>query len=287
VKALFAGVAQALESPLIALELNLHRVMSRIFLIRGRRPYTCGCGSYRRIQLREHLAKKMPEGVFPRGWGRWLDERAVEYPWFFSRLPSGPGKLLDAGSVLNFDFVLSHERLGNKAISIFTLGPESENYCHRGISYVYGDLRECCYRDDHFDWIVSISTLEHVGMNNTIFYSSDDSKNECDPQSHLQALVELRRILKPNGVLYLTLPFGRPQLLGWLQVFDARMVRRVVEVFRPASVRESYFHYTNAGWQASSAEGCSDARYFDPSQRRNMETEIAAAEAVVCLELEK
>lgn len=286
-KALFAGVAQALESPLIALELNLHRLMSRIFLIHGHRPHTCGCGSYRRIQLRQHLSREMPDGVFPQGWGRWLDERAVEYPWFFSRLPPAPGKLLDAGSVLNFDYVLSHERLRNKAVSIFTLGPESENYCHRGISYVYGDLRECCYRDDYFDWIVSISTLEHVGMNNTLFYSSDASKNECDPESHLQALAELRRILKAKGVLYLTLPFGRPQNLGWLQIFDAVMVRRLLHVFQPASFREAYYRYTHAGWQSSSAEECCDALYFDPSRRGTMETEIAAAEAVVCLELVK
>jgi hypothetical protein len=88
-------------------------------------------------------------------------------------------------------------------------------------------------------------------------------------------------------VLYLTLPFGRPQNLGWLQIFDAVMVRKLLDVFQPASFREAYFLYTNAGWQASSPEECFDARYFDPSQRGTMETEIAAAEALVCLELVK
>jgi SAM-dependent methyltransferase len=272
---------------MIGLESNLRRLKSNIFVKHGRRPYARGYGSYRKVQLQEYLYKRLPDGELPEGWGLWLDERVVEYPWFFSRLPHVPGKLLDAGSVLNYDYVLSHERLKNKAISIFTLAPESENYCERGISYVYGDLRESCFRDGHFDWIVSISTLEHVGMNNTLFYTPDSSKNECDPESHLQALVELRRILKASGVLYLTLPFGRAQIRGWLQTFDIDMVQKLIDVFRPACWREVYFRYTSSGWQISSPDECRDARYFDPSLGKVMRTDFAAAEAVVCLELVK
>ncbi|PYX33224.1 MAG: hypothetical protein DMG77_00985 [Acidobacteria bacterium] len=275
------------ESPTIGLQLNLRRLKSRIFVKHGRRPYARGYGSYRQVQLQEHLYKRLPDGELPEGWGLWLDERVVEYPWFLSRLPPAPGKLLDAGSVLNYDYVLCHERLNNKTISICTLAPESENYCHRGISYVYGDLRESCFRNDYFDWIVSISTLEHVGMNNTLFYTTDSSKNECDPESHLQALLELRRILKAGGLLYLTLPFGSAQIRGWLQTFDSDMVQKVIEVFRPASSREVYFRYTSSGWQISSPEECRDARYFDPSLGKVMRTDFAAAEAVVCLELVK
>jgi SAM-dependent methyltransferase len=272
---------------MISLKSNLRRLKSSVFVMRGRRPYARGYDSYRRIQLEEYLYRELVNCALPRDWGLWLDERAVEYPWFFSRLPHTPGNLLDAGSVLNHDYVLSQEKLRNKTLSIFTLAPESENYCDRGISYVYGDLRECCYRDDYFDWIVSISTLEHVGMNNTLFYSSDHSKDECDPESHLQALSELRRVLKRGGVLYLTLPFGHAQIRGWLQIFDAEMVRKVLDVFRPASSREVYFRYTNSGWQVSSPDECRDARYFDPSNAGTIKTDFAAAEAVVCLELVK
>ena len=272
---------------MISLESNLQRLKSRIFLKHGHRPYARGYGSYRRIQLQEYLRKGLPQGGLPEGWGRWLDERVVEYPWFLSRLPPTPGKLLDAGSVLNYDYVLRHERLNNKTISIFTLAPESESYCNRGISYVYGDLREICFRDNYFDWIASISTLEHVGMNNTLFYTNDNSKNECDPESHLQALLELRRILKTDGVLYLSLPFGRAQIRGWLQTFDRDMVQKLLAVFRPASSRELYFRYTPSGWQISSPDECHDAGYFDPSQSTTLRTDFAAAEAVVCLELMK
>jgi len=272
---------------MIHLEPNLRRLMSLVFIAHSRRPYGIGYLSYRRTQVQKYIGKELPDGLLPDGWGLWLDERAIEYPWFFSRLPPTPGKLLDAGSVLNYDYVLRHEKLNNKTISIFTLAPEAENHCGRGISYVYGDLRECCYRDEYFDWIVSISTLEHVGMNNTLFYTHDTSKNECEPESHLQALLELRRILRATGVLYLTLPFGRAEMRGWLQIFNTDMVQRLLDVFRPASSRETYFRHTSSGWQVSSPDECRDARYFDPTEGKTIRTDFAAAEAIVCLELVK
>ena len=270
------------------LQSRLQDWKSRVFLAYGRRPYARGYRSYRRIQLHDYIHRSLPEGKLSDGWGRWLEERVVEYPWFFSRLPGTPGRLLDAGSVLNYGDVLSHERLRNKEISIFTLAPESECYWHRGISYVYGDLRNCCFRDDYFDWVVSLSTLEHVGMDNTRFYTHDHSKKECDPTSHLQAVLELRRVLKPNGALYVSLPFGRPRNYGWLQVFDLAAVRNILDVFQPASSREIYFRYSAAsGWQLSSPDECADARYFDSSQSQVDQGELIAAEAVVCLELLK
>lgn len=138
--------------------------------------------------MQEYLQGKFPDGPLPEGWGRWLDERAVEYPWLFSRLPGSPGKVLDAGSVLNHATIIGHEKLANKSLFISTLAPEKENYCDRGISYVYEDLRESCYRDCYFDWVVSISTLEHVGMDNTLFYTKDSSRRESNPESYLDAL---------------------------------------------------------------------------------------------------
>jgi SAM-dependent methyltransferase len=273
--------ATAVEAQAIA-----RRLKAQFFCWYGRRPYARGYASYRRIKLEEYVARPMPNGVLPEGWGLWLDERAVEYPWFFSRLPRVAGNLLDAGSVLNHDYVLSHRALVNKKLSIFTLASEGVNFCHRGISYVYGDLRDTCYRNNFFDWIVSISTLEHVGMDNSS-YTRDKGTRETDSHSYLRAVAELHRILKRDGILYLTVPFGSAQNHGWLQVFDSRMIENILEAFRPSSVRESYFRYSSTGWQISSAALCSTARYFDILSTASPNTEFAAAEAVVCLEMTK
>ena len=42
----------------------------------------------------------------PARYGFRVDERVVEYPWLFSRFFAGEGTLLDAGSTLNFDYLL-------------------------------------------------------------------------------------------------------------------------------------------------------------------------------------
>lgn len=266
---------------------SLHRLKSRIFLAHGRRPFARGYLSYRHLQLQQYLSEDMPDGRLPKGWGLWLDERVVEYPWFLSRLPPTPGKLLDAGSALNHDYLLSHDKLRNKTTSIFTLAPEPECYWKWGISYVYGDLRDCCFRDEYFDYIASVSTLEHVGMDNTRFYTSDSSKNEYRPESYMRALSELRRVLKLGGVLYLTLPYGSAKNYGWLQIFDSTKIEKVLNVFCPAASQAFYFRYTSLGWQVASKDDCQNARYYDPVHNGATAPDFAAAEAVVCLELVK
>lgn len=266
---------------------SLRQLKSRVFQSQMRQPYARGYGSYRQTQLPHYIQQSFPEGVLPEAWGMWLDERVIEYPWFLSRLPEGRGRLLDAGSALNHEYILSHPRLSEKIISIYTLAPESESYWQRGVSYIYGDLRDCCFRDTYFDWIVSISTLEHIGMDNTRHYTRDPAKNENCPESHIQAVLELRRVLKPQGVLYVTLPYGRASNRGWLQIFDSEKVRNLEEAFQPRVSFENYYRYTNCGWQRTSAEDCRDAAYFDVSQEQCKTPGFAAAEAVVCLELVK
>jgi len=108
-----------------------------------------------------------------RGYGLGLDERLIEYPWLFSSLPSKEGNFLDAGSVLNFDYILSLPTLVQKKIFISTLAPEKHSFWNKSISYVYEDLRDICYKNNFFDWIVCLSVIEHIGLDNTKFYTNN------------------------------------------------------------------------------------------------------------------
>jgi SAM-dependent methyltransferase len=194
--------------------------------------------------------------------------------------------LLDAGSVLNHDFLLTRPLLAEKSLYIYTLAPESRSFPHLGVSYVYGDLRDMCFADRYFDWIACLSTLEHVGMDNTMLYTGDETKREHDREAHLQALDELRRVLHPGGVLYLSFPFGRARDYGWFQVFDAAMVDTVVDRFRPVSAQMRYFRYLPHGWANCRREEAHDATYFDIHRSRDYDPDYAAASrAIACLEL--
>jgi len=189
---------------------------------------------------------------------------------------------------LNFDYILSHTKLAGKKIIISTLAPESFCYWQMGVSYIFEDLRETCYRDNYFDWVVSLSTIEHIGMDNTKLYTSDSSKKENALNDYVMVIKEFRRILKPGGTLYLSFPFGRYKNHGWYQVFDSSMVDRVIQAFSPKKLIEAHFRYEPDGWHRSSREESKDATSFDIHAQKSYDPDYAAADrAVVCLEMVK
>jgi SAM-dependent methyltransferase len=264
------------------------RLKSAWYRARGGRPFTTGYGAYKEERVRGVLDRgEFRLDRLPAGYGLDLDERIVEYPWLFSHLPPGPGLLLDAGSALNFRFLLTRPTLAGKTIYICTLAPERHSFWRDGISYTFQDLRHTCFRDAFFDQVVSLSTLEHVGLDNARFYTNG-APVERDPTGYVTAVREMARILRPGGRLYLSLPYGRHADLGWLQVFDSGMVDRVTEAFRPSGVLEQVFRYTPAGWRLSDRRDSAGATYVDlhttPGWRRG---QPVAAESVVCLALTK
>jgi len=243
---------------------------------------------YRLTELPHVVERPFDENNLPLGFARGLDERAVEYPWLFSRLSGSPGRLLDAGSVLNHDFLVNHPKLAEKTTTIMTLAPEDVCFWQKGISYIYGDLRDTCFRGDYFDYIVSLSTLEHIGLNNTLFYTDEASRNEQDTTAYLSAVTELRRILKPDGYCFISVPFGKRCVHEWLQIFDGDMIDSMIEKFQPVSHSVTYFQYSGAqGWQLSGRQRAGDAGYFDPRRGKRLRGGALAAEAVACLELRK
>ena len=85
---------------------SVQALKCRLFALTGHKPSHRWYGTYRLREIKRVLSAPFDPDQLPAQHGRWLDERMVEYPWMFSRLPEGPGSLLDAGSILNFGFAL-------------------------------------------------------------------------------------------------------------------------------------------------------------------------------------
>jgi len=265
------------------------KLKKAFFLLGNRTPASRWYGAYKLTVLTKSLDQPFDPHHLPAGYGQWLDERIVEYCWFFSRLPQDAGKLLDAGSTLNHEFIVSHPKLRDKDIIIMTLAPETQCHWHKRISYLYGDLRKTMFDANVFDYVVSISTLDHIGLNNQVFHRWRLQQDEQDADSYVVAVRELSRVLKPGGRCYISVPYGKRVIAhGFQQVFDGAMIDRLIDEFKPASFISTYFQYSQEkGWHLSDKSTASAARYFNYKMDVRWKGHPAAAEAVVCLELTK
>jgi SAM-dependent methyltransferase len=271
------------------------------YLRNGRRPWSRGYHQYKDAFIRQRLddadflARLRRGEQLPPGYGEFLDERVVEYPWLFSRLSAGRGRLLDAGSILNLPHIITQPALAHRQTTIVTLAPEKHCFWQQAVGYVFGDVRELPFRDGWFDDIVCLSTLEHVGKDNTrVGYTADARLNENNAEDFLVAAMDLKRVCKPGGRVLVSVPYGRFTDFGWYQQFDARLIGKLIEAFAPARLEQTYFRYTGGGWNIAEAEECADCegfdihatRYKNPQSTKDYDPDFAAcSRAVAALEL--
>ena len=232
------------------------------------------------------LVKFMERKQLPAHYGTGLDERIVEYPYVFSNLSESSLRILDAGSTFNFAPVISHPVFSKKELTIFTAYPEKQNFIHKKISYVYGDLRVLPFRDEWFDEVVCMSTLEHIGMDNAIYGYGEETIKKADAgenTEYLKAVSELVRVLKRKGKLYITVPFGQKINYGYFQQFDSLMVTSLNHMLESEGQSElTFFRYHSGGWHFSRMEECNDAEAFNPHTGQGKGIDGAAHSRSIC-----
>jgi len=275
----------------ISQSILLKKFFILLYKLLGRRPWSLGYSVYKYNFIKQIIEENLDifiEKKLPLNYGFRIDERAVEYPWFFSRLKNNEETILDAGSSLNHPEILTLSCLKNRKLYISTLFNEGFYGEEKTPSYVYGDIRDMCYKDNFFDAVVSISTLEHIGMDNAFLYTPDKSKKENVKYAYLDAIREFKRVLKKNGTLCLTMPYGRYKNHNWFQVFDSEMVAKLMQEFSPSDISETYFKYENNQWNFSNALSCKDGYYFDiHNESKYDRNSSTASQCVVCLEMRK
>jgi SAM-dependent methyltransferase len=232
----------------------------------------------------EHVIGLFANGrELPSGFGVGLDERVVELPWVLAQGLGGVA--LDAGSALNHDYLLQRILRRVDGLHIATLAPEPLSFVERGVSYVFTDLRDLPYRDGMFDVVVSVSTLEHVGMDNSA-YGVNEPRADDPVIETARAAHELRRVLRDGGVLLVTLPYGEPEDYGWFRQFGRADVDRFVADVDPRVARTTVYGYSASGWQLSGLAEAANATYSNGLRTSSQAPDLAvAARAVVCMAL--
>lgn len=260
----------------------------RLYPMLGRRPWTAGYHTRKKRAIERATDQKavIRDTNLPQDFGIGLDERVAEYPWLFGHLSAAQKenvRMIDAGSILNHDFILRRQPLKGSDLTIMTLAPDKYCQWYDGFSYVFGDLRDTFFKDATFDVVICISTFEHIGLDNTFLYTYKQDRDERNESGFLAAIQEFKRILKPGGICYLSFPFGARHNFGWYQVFDSSMVNQLVDAFAPSSHEIEYFAYSSLDWRRATAENVKNAIMFDVhSGQGRGDDGAASSRAIAC-----
>ncbi|MGH3131656.1 MAG: class I SAM-dependent methyltransferase [Gaiellaceae bacterium] len=180
------------------------------------------------------------------------DERVIEIPWTLSRYRGEP-RVLDLGYAHAEPAYLAAL---TAAVPDEVTGVDLVEADVPGIRPVVADLRSLPFDEESFDVAFCISTLEHVGYDNTR-YGVKGGRVEGGMEA---ALAELLRVLGDSGRLLLTVPCGPEQDFGWYVRLPAERWRRLFEGCGFAIIEDEVYGRTDEGWQtmreAEVGEGC-------------------------------
>lgn len=214
--------------------------------------------------------------ALPSPYGKGLPERVVEL--LLARLSYTPGmKVLDVGHgnsmACHRDMIRSlpaprHLTGIDMAVPVFDPSKlYDESVC--------ADIGATTFPDATFDLIWCISTLEHIGMDNS-GYSHEMVAGGTTAAS---AISEMVRIARPLGSILITVPYGRYEDHGWFRNYDRSRLQDLLDVIRPrAGTQELYFaHSRQGGWSSSDPHDLEETGY------RDQENAGAAALAAVLI----
>ena len=195
------------------------------------------------------------------------DERVVEIPWVLSRLrPSG--RVLEVGyAFAETAWLGALLRSGLELVGVDLATRDVE-----GMDTVEADVRDLPFPDRSFDQALLVSTLEHVGADNAV-YGIEAAEGVG---ARRMALRELRRVLRRDGSLLVTVPVGEPGDHGWFRQEDER---GWTSLFARAGwfVEESeLYELRDEGWRATTSFRADGVRYGERGP---------AASAVLCAQL--
>jgi SAM-dependent methyltransferase len=195
------------------------------------------------------------------------DERVVEVPWVLSRLVAA-GRVLEVGYAYAEPVYLA----GLLRAGVELVGVDLAERDVEGMECLTADVRSLPLPDDSVDQALLVSTLEHVGADN----SGYGLGAEEEPGSRAEALKELGRVLRPGGRLLVTVPLGEPGDHGWFRLDD---VAGWTSLFTAAGLfveEQEAYALGDEGWRVAPAFDPRGVGYGDRGP---------AASAVLCTEL--
>jgi len=190
--------------------------------------------------------------------------RIVEYPWTLNNFPiASVEKILDIGSC-GSQLPVNLVCLG---LAVWVLDVRKYEYADlsKNLHVVVGDIEKTDFQDGFFDVVSAVSTIEHIGLGR---YG-----DSIDDGGDKNAVSEIKRIMRSNGVLLVTVPFGKRFTSKRHRVYDKDTLTSLFAEFKIQEME--FFANTGKLWERTDED---HAKNVDSSLKEN---------AVACLKLVK
>lgn len=149
--------------------------------------------------------------------------RDIEWSWVVAQMGNGPGKALDFGPGPRGLLSLTAARRGFEVVALDRL-PVSCPFVESNISFIQSDILSVNLPAVSFDLVINCSTVEHVGLAGR--YGTTNSI----PDGDLEAMRALRKLMKPDAVMLLTIPVGQDAIFPALhRVYGPERLPRLLQ----------------------------------------------------------
>ncbi len=135
-----------------------------------------------------------------------LGDRDVEWSFCAANMPNGPGESLDFGCGGSYMGLVAARR--GFRVTAVDLSRVSWPYSHPNLSFIQGDVLTLDLPKRHYDLVINCSSVEHVGLVGR--YGVTEER----PDGDLETMVLLNGLMKPGGIMLLTVPVGQDAVLA-------------------------------------------------------------------------
>jgi len=159
-------------------------------------------------------------------------DREIEWSFVISRLPDGPGEVLDFGASFGNLSIAAAQR----GFHVLALDLDTERFPwkHPNVDFMQADLLKVDLPAERFDFILNCSSVEHVGLQGRYGVAAEETDGD------LEAMRRFRSLLKPTGRMLLTIPCGRDEAVApWHRVYGEQRLPKLLQGFE--IVEEEYW----------------------------------------------
>ena len=178
-------------------------------------------------------------------------ERLVEYPFLERNLISRrtSARILDIGCG-EAGLTKTISKFGNKKWQV--IGIDIAKLTRKKLdiqTIAMIDARTLAFRNEVFDQIICISTIEHIGI-----LSDTYNTEQMDQRGDILAMSEMYRVLKKGGTVIVTLPYGNRSITReqGQRLYNSSELANLTNAF--LTIKKEYYLYEEGRWKKCNSQ---------------------------------